>query len=147
MPRDKNKATAGRNDALAKAAERGINDRSKPRRKGMCQMFARLCVEDVYGLLYDKYIHKGTAEAARRSMIKAGFSVPLSNGSAVGDILYKQGTPGQPEGHVGIRIPGNRVAENSSVHWSAKNGARGVRSLKDFGRVDTIIRLPTPKKR
>jgi hypothetical protein len=43
-------------------------------------------------------------------------------------------------GHVAIRILGNKVAENSSVHWDGRD-ARGVRTLKEFGNFDMIVRL------
>lgn len=108
--------------------------------RGMCQKFVRQVIQAVYGAQFNKY-HSFDAEDSRRLWAGSPYAVAPSRGSMIGDILYKRGTPSSPHGHVGIRIAGNRVAENSIVHNGAFGG-RGVRSLKSFGKVDLIVRLP-----
>jgi hypothetical protein len=129
------------NPGLAAAAEKAIYDKGVTGVRGMCQKFFRQVVQKKYGNKYDGY-HKGTAEASRRAWAQSAFAVDPARGSVVGDILYKKGTAGQPEGHVGVRVPGNRVAENATTSQGRKQGAKGYRSLESFGRVDLIVRLP-----
>jgi hypothetical protein len=62
---------------------------------------------------------------------------------AIGDLLYWFGNPSQPEGHVVIRIPGNKIAENSVVHFLWDGDGRGTRAIKNLPRTpDLIVRLP-----
>ncbi len=78
---------------------------------------------------------------------KQGYAIPLSRGSVPGDILFKAPTDAVPEGHCGIRIYGNRVAENATVHAGGEDtDARGIRSLAEFGRVAKIVRLADSKE-
>lgn len=104
----------------------------------MCQRWVREVVQAVYGSRYDRF-WKSTALLTGASFHGAGLFVPLGEGSVPGDLLYKlHGSGG--DGHVGIRILGNQVAENSSVHWDGRD-ARGCRSLTEFGNFDLIVRL------
>ncbi len=101
----------------------------------------RQVIGAVYGSAYEQYRAESAKEAGRLWR-KSKFKVPLKNGSQVGDILYKVDCGGE-FGHVGIRIPGNRVAENSSAHV-VEGDARGTRTLEEFGVYDLIVRLPPP---
>lgn len=130
---------------LAASARRALTAVGFVKRSGMCQKFARQNVQFVYGSQFDKF-HKATAELSRAAWANSIYSVPLHHGSRVGDILYKRGTPSQPEGHVGIRVAGNLVAENSSVH-GGDGDARGLRGLSAFGKPDLIVRLPNVPRR
>ena len=103
-----------------------------------CQRWVRQVVQSVCGSDYDK-LFKGNAADTGKAMKAAGLSIPLTRGCVPGDLLYKL-TGSGGDGHVGIRVEGNRVAENSSVHWDGKD-ARGFRSVKEFGNFDLIIRL------
>ncbi len=79
---------------------------------------------------------------------KSPYAVDVSHGSVPGDILYKGRKTSGRFGHVGIRIEGNKVAENSSSHVDPEHGdndARGTRSLEAFGAYELIVRLPEPK--
>lgn len=125
---------------LAAVARRALSARGFERKAGMCQKWMRQCVQVEYGAKYNSY-HAATAEQSRRLWLLSKYAVAPERGSKIGDILYKRGTPTQPSGHVGIRIAGNRVAENSSVH-GGDGDARGTRSLAEFGKVDLIVRLP-----
>lgn len=129
--------------SLAAVARRALRAASFERRSARCQKWVRQCVQFLHGSRFDQY-HKATAELSRLAWSKSPYAVDPSHGSVVGDILYKRGTPSQPEGHVGIRVAGNRVAENSSFHWDGHD-ARGTRSLAQFGKVDLIVRLPEPR--
>lgn len=69
-----------------------------------------------------------------------GFAVEHDgfDNSKVGDIIFWfDGN----HGHVGIRIPGNKIAENSSVHSSGGSDARGTRHLANLRKPDCIVRL------
>lgn len=129
------------NPVLAAVAERALRDAHFTSVAGMCQKLVRQVVQAFAGSRYDQY-HKATAELSRQAWANSPYAVSPSQGSVVGDILYKKGTPGQPAGHVGIRVPGNRVAENATTGKGRINGAKGYRSLEEFGRVDLIVRLP-----
>jgi hypothetical protein len=98
-------------------------------------------VQAVYGSKFDEF-WSTSARLTGRRFKKSPYAVNLTNGSVVGDLLYKLNGSGGA-GHVGIRIAGNRVAENSSVHWDGID-ARGIRTLREFGHFDLIVRLPLP---
>lgn len=138
------KAKDESNTELATAAQKALFDPAFVTGSGMCQKFVRQVIQKVYGSKYDKY-HQATAELSRQKWHWSDFQVDPARGSVVGDILYKRGTDRQSAGHVGIRIAGNRVAENSSVHRNGVNGSKGVRTLEAFGKVDLIVRLPMKK--
>jgi len=64
------------------------------------------------------------------------------NGSVPGDIIFLTGGSHGPHGHVGIRIYGNVLAENSTVHYHAPRfDARGTRGLRDLDGIITVVRL------
>jgi hypothetical protein len=110
--------------------------------RGMCQKFVRQCVQHVYGQKFNAY-HQGDAESSRRAWLSSRYAINPREGSKIGDILYKRASSYSPHGHVGIRIAGNLVAENSTVH-SGGFGGRGTRSIVEFGEIATIVRLPLP---
>jgi hypothetical protein len=112
---------------------------------GQCQVQARVTYEHVFGEIFAD-IDLGTAKLSGLNFALHGYSIHLGRGSLPGDLLYKvHGSGGF--GHVGIRVAGNMVAENSSIHWDG-NDARGLRTLEEFGHFDLIIRLhdKPPKK-
>lgn len=135
-------------DVAADRADRGIG----PTTSGYCQMWARLTVQAVYGHQWDQWLHKPSAKLAgeafwqafQKGLLPAGATVIRSGRVAdtqVGDVLYRT-LDGGEFGHVSIRVEGNRVAENSSVHHGP-HGAIGFRPL-DGVKFDTIVRLPDP---
>jgi hypothetical protein len=130
------------NEPLITAAKHGLSDPHFITLPHRCQQWLRQVVQSVYGSQFDDF-WKGSAATTGRCFQHSPYAVPLANGSQPGDILYKlKGSGG--DGHVGIRLPGNLVAENSSVHWDGRD-ARGTRTLKEFGNFDLIVRLPPPK--
>jgi hypothetical protein len=126
---------------LARVAKAALTDEDFENDSGMCQKFVRQVVQDIHSGRFDEF-HRGTANASRLAWARSVYAVDPSRGSIIGDILYKAGTPRQRAGHVGIRIAGNRVAENSSVHSNGKHGAKGIRTLEEFGAVSLVVRLP-----
>lgn len=112
---------------------------------GHCAGFARENIWQVYGQSSSYSPPTGLDAIAQYDWFKKrGLTVPKKNGSVIGDLLYKFGGT---HGHVGVRIAGNRVAENSSVHGVGDEDARGIRTLKQFGEFDGIVRLPEPVKK
>ncbi len=106
----------------------------------------REIIQNIYGRRYNEYFRPSAYETML-AFRKSPYAVPVENGSVVGDILYKGRRTSGHYGHVGIRIPGNKVAENSSSHVDPQgrdDDARGVRSLDAFGEYELIVRLPRP---
>ena len=134
-------AKKSRRAKLAAIAEADAKSGRGDVTRGMCQRWTRERYEQVYGNEFDSH-QKATAEKARRSWLGTPYAVHPSHGSMVGDILYKKGTGANPSGHVGIRIPGNRVAENGTRRTGRTRGGIGIVSLEEFGAVDLIVRLP-----
>ncbi len=128
---------------LAGNAQKNLTDSDispNNRTPGHCAGWARETIWETY-TAKSKYSPPSglDAKAQYRWFEARGLIVPIARGSVVGDILYKFGGR---HGHVGIRIGGNRVAENSSVHGIGEEDARGIRTLNSFGQVDGIVRLP-----
>jgi hypothetical protein len=138
------------NKPLADQAKKGLTDKSV-KTAGRCQHWVRLQIIEAYGArLYRKYFQKYMKGSAYETMLafqKSPYAVPVENGSVIGDILYKGRKTSGKYGHVGIRIAGNKVAENSSSHIApGDNDARGIRSYEAFGPYELIVRLPEPSK-
>jgi hypothetical protein len=143
QPKEENKHDP-KNESLAVEALTTARLSGTDPRRGMCQKFIRETVQSLYGGKFNHF-HRGTAELSRRAWLESGYALDPSRGSVIGDILYKAPTARVPAGHVGIRIKGNKVVENSSTRLGRFRGAYGIRSLEEFGTVKTIVRLPEPK--
>ena len=65
-----------------------------------------------------------------------------------GDILFKRyvakNSRGIYYGHVGIYTGNNLVWENSSTTKGRLSGAKGYRTLEQYGTFDVVGRLPAP---
>jgi len=109
--------------------------------RGMCQAWTRECYEQLYGLMFEDH-HKASAHLAMRSWQNTPYAVDASEGSLPGDILYIAASWRNRHGHVGIRVLGNRIAENSTRRSGRVRGGVGFVSLAEFGRVSLIVRLP-----
>lgn len=129
------------NDQIARTATKALIARDFVTVRGNCLRFVREVVTATRLGAWPLKIGPNAWEAYK--LLKAkGYEVPIERGSVVGDLLFKAPTKNNHAGHVGIRISGNRVAENSSYHASTNiEDARGVRTLKEFGKVAAIIRL------
>lgn len=132
------------NPQLANAAAKALTNNAFVLRRGMCQKFARQVIQSVYGDKYDAY-HKASANLSHDAWKRSKFAVDPSRGSVVGDLLYWDGDAAQPDGHVAIRIAGNRVAENSVIHYGP-NGGKSTRAMSRLREPDLIVRLPRPTK-
>ncbi|MBV9468811.1 MAG: hypothetical protein JO316_14130 [Abitibacteriaceae bacterium] len=132
------------NQRINDAAVHGISASGFDTRPHHCQKWVRQVVQSVAGSQYDEF-WQATARATALAFLDDGrFVVPLDHGSLPGDLLYKLNGSGG-DGHVGIRVRGNQVAENASCHWNSEAehpDARGYRTLVEFGHYDVVVRLP-----
>ncbi len=124
--------------ALCIAAVFALTAAGFPTKAGWCQMWVRLVWEIVFGLRFD-FLAKKSARLTALAARKSRYYIAPKDGSKPGDILFK-GVPLFGFGHVGIRLLGNMVAENSTIHWDGKD-ARGLRTIEEFGKVWVILRL------
>lgn len=137
------------NNKLAKTAVAGLTAESGFEKiSGYCMRYVRQCIQKTHGHKYDKYFRPSAVEsmeAFRNSpyAVKVDPNQP-GGGSVAGDILFKGTRTSGKYGHVGIRVPGNKVAENSSSHINeaGDRDARGTRSLEAYGKFELIVRLP-----
>lgn len=129
------------NTRLRNQAVEAVTDPAFIASRGMCQAFARQVVQAVYGDEYDDY-HGPSAKVSAHRWDRGGFRIR----SAVepGDLLYKTGGSW---GHVGVyvgTVPGHGnalVAENSSTSIGRVSGAKGYRSLGQYGEWQITVRI------
>ncbi len=73
---------------------------------------------------------------------KKGWVRPTLMNSIPGDIVFWVGKGHGKHGHVGGRVQGNRLAENSSYHWNGGDGdARGFRDIRQLIAVSGVVRI------
>jgi hypothetical protein len=137
------------NKTLANAAIAAVLDPSDDfvTQPGWCSKFVRQVVESVYGQQYAK-LFQSSAKRTGIAFQQQGdgfprFDAAKHGGLQEGDILFKVNTSGE-FGHVGI-LTARGVAENSSTGLGRVHGAKGFRSLAEYGRYDVIGRLPAPE--
>jgi hypothetical protein len=118
-------------------------------------MFVREVLDATYGAATFSAYRADSAKHAAAAWKAAGLALApdvLDHYPQPGDILYK--TSGT-FGHVGIYCgrlhladgdENGYVAENSSTKIGRVSGAKGYRSLEDFGRVDLVVRLSPPQR-
>lgn len=127
--------------SLAEEAIRAVTANGYETQPGFCQRFVREIIQHCCGDRYNAYFAPDAVATAHR-FEHAGWGLEPERGSKPGDLLYKLSGSGG-FGHVGIRVSGNRVAENSHVHYDPDTrDARGFRTLREFGDYDLIVRLP-----
>ena len=130
---------------LADVALKRATEGKGERKPGYCQRWARQCVQAALGSRYDAWWRGEADETAAAFLTNPppGAQVIRSRSvskTRLGDLLYcTTGHGGQ--GHVGIRVLGNRVAENSVRKSGRTHGAIGFCPLGEFG-FDVIVRLP-----
>jgi len=130
------------NTRMAQEAMAAITDPTVTSEDGMCSRFVRQCTEKVYGTKFDHLFRadaKLTAAAFKEAQMAA---VPQWRAVQPGDILFQTDGHG-PHGHVAIFIGSGLVAENSSTSIGRVAGAKGFRSLKQFGEYQLVGRLPS----
>lgn len=126
---------------LAITAIKALHDDAFESEPGMCQKFQRQCVAATYGDRFDRF-RAATAHESALRWKASPWAIEPEGWGVVGDIYYWFGDESNPSGHTAIRIPGNKVAENSTAHRHTGNG-KGTRPLiKLRGKPDLIVRLP-----
>ncbi len=130
------------NQKIADAAHAAMHDASVESKPGFCSRFVRQVVSKVYG---DKYqgLFGASAIDTGRNFEHAGLDASATQSSQleVGDILFKmQGSGGF--GHVGIYVGEKGVASNSSTPLGRLSGAKGYRTLGQWGQWQLVGRIP-----
>jgi hypothetical protein len=129
------------NPRLAAAARRAITDPAVTAEPRMCSRFVRQVVQPLYPPNVDA-LFGPSAVTTGRNFKNAGFALTTQNANPrPGDILFKM-SAGR-FGHVGIFVGNNQVAENSTTSTGRVQGAKGYRTLQQFGKFTFIGRLPT----
>lgn len=114
------------------------------KRKHMCSRFARTGTRKLYGPKYQG-LFGSTAIETGENLRDAGFTA--TGAPQEGDHLVKMVGSGGA-GHIGVyvgHVPGlgdGLVAENSSTALGRVSGAKGYRTLDQFGHYDLLGRLP-----
>lgn len=144
--------------AEAEAAKKATYDRAIEMRSGFCSRAVRQVVEKNHGRKYS-YLFGASAKDSANLFLKYDYGVlwprdraKLGGAIQPGDILFKRyvakNSRGVYFGHVGIYAGNNLVWENSSTSIGRLSGAKGYRSLTQFGfyngSVDVVGRLPAP---
>jgi hypothetical protein len=104
-------------------------------------MWARMVYEHAIGGQWE-FAHLPSARLACLAFKNTKYVLPRGAKLEPGDVLYKQGLPGQ-FGHVGVFVGAELVAENSSIH-DTTGDARGLRTLTEFGAYTLAVRYPAP---
>ena len=128
------------NKELASGAIKAVTDPAFESRKGFCSRLVREVVASAYGDRYQD-LFGPSALATAGDFEQAGLTVDATPNPDPGDILFKTSGAG-PFGHVGIFTGDKGVAENSSTSIGRVQGAKGYRSLAQFGPFQSIGRLP-----
>lgn len=153
--------STGIGDAIAQEAVKCLSDPSVDATPGMCQHFVRVVCERVGGLaqrVMDEY-RRETAAATMTAFEGTNWAVwdGLADYGTVpnlvaGDILYKGRITSGVNGHTAVvfhnLVMGQSVlcvAENSSWQLShpdhAVQGAKGWRTLHEFGPFELVVRI------
>ncbi len=124
-------------NAIAKEALAAVTDADFESAPGYCQRFVRQVVQRALGDQFD-HLWAESAKATAQRCLEAGLAVVGE--PQPGDLLYRTSGSGG-YGHVGIYVGDDRVAENSSTKIGRVQGAKGFRTLRQFGAVDVLVRL------
>ncbi len=121
-------------------ARAAVTDPAFEREGGWCSRFVKQVVVAALGWRFKKYFGGSAAESCALWR-EAGLTLPgTSRPIQHGDILFKP-SAGR-SGHVGIYVGNNKVAENSTTATGRVQGAKGYRTLEQFGTFQFIGRLP-----
>lgn len=127
------KLPAGKRYEIADRAVKYLTGPGVEKRPGWCQRWVK---QVLLSLDVKSEMACEGAESARQAFEwyqAMGMVMPEGTPPNTGDILYKVRPSDGLAGHVGIYIGKDKVAENSSAHWTGKHpDARGVRGLSNF---------------
>ncbi|HEX8833979.1 MAG TPA: hypothetical protein VF719_07245 [Abditibacteriaceae bacterium] len=131
--------------SLQSQARVALTDKRFETEKGLCSRFVRQVTVAEHKQKY-RALFGASAIVTTDLFLRAGKAWPASRmlehgGILPGDILFKRNTSGK-FGHVGIYLGDGLVAENSSTSTGRVQGAKGIRTLAQYGRFDYIGRLP-----
>lgn len=138
------------NETLVNAELSAVNDPAYTDIPGRCEQFQREVVENA---IPDEYndMFLSTARLTGIGWQNDGRFV-VTGPLEPGDLLYKTQSDG-PDGHTGMYVGpvtdgpvqgSEMVCENSSTHIGRVNGAKGFRTVEQWGNIDVIVRLPDP---
>jgi len=117
------------NIGLAQAAQAALTAPGFETEPGFCLRFVREVYQHHYGRDAWKVPQGLDARQAMHWLLADGEAEPNAGFGEIGSILFYEGPGHGLHGHVAIRIPGNRVAENSIVHHPDGRGTRDLRLL------------------
>jgi hypothetical protein len=130
------------NQRIADAADAAMHDPTVESTPGYCSRFVRQVVSKVYDNQY-RGLFGASAIDTGHNFKRAGLdaSVTQLGQLEIGDILFKmQGSGGF--GHVGIYVGARGVASNSSTPIGRVSGAKGYRTLGQWGAWQLVGRIP-----
>jgi len=139
------------NLGIAANAILGLYDSHYDSRVNDCQIFVREVYESIYGPLFESVRARTASEVASNWKSQTPTDVKIiSHASQLepGDLLYKNHHTDPPSGHAAVYIgsvgsTGYDVTENSAFANHRVHGAKGYRTLSEFGDIDVIVRLPS----
>ncbi|MDQ6699295.1 MAG: copper amine oxidase N-terminal domain-containing protein [Acidobacteriota bacterium] len=131
------------NQEFAEAAVKGVTNPKMEKAPGFCCRFVRQVTESAYEGKYAN-LFGASAIITADNFVKAGLAQLAGQAGSLepGDILFKKFGSG-PFGHVGIFVSSDKgVASNSSTQHGRVQGAKGYRTLAQFGHFDFVGRIP-----
>lgn len=132
------------NQRLVDAAIAAVTDPNVEQKKGFCSRFVRQVVQKVYGDEYRSLFGASAIETGH-NFRDAGLTVNVTASTIeLGDVLFKM-TGSGGFGHVGIYVGEKGVAENSSTSIGRVQGAKGYRTLAQYGHFDLVGRIAEEK--
>jgi hypothetical protein len=115
--------------------EANLTDDDGEKERGQCWRFVRLSIKEVLGNTWYCPPVGADAKQAFEWYRERGLIIPKGAEPQVGDIGFILGDGHGPHGHCVARIYGNRIAENSYLHWTRQNkdgrGTRPLAAVKD----------------
>lgn len=131
------------NQKIADAAHAAMTDSDIESGRGFCSRFVRQVVSKVYGNQY-RGLFGASAIDTGHNFRRVGLDASVTQESQleVGDILFKM-TGSGGFGHVGIYVGGSKgLASNSSTPIGRVSGAKGYRTLGQWGAWQLVGRIP-----
>lgn len=129
-------------ESIAEKAREGLDANWSEWRVGFCWRYVRQILARA-GVKAEDYPPQGVDAAGAFAWFKERGMVRKSlTNSLPGDIIFWVGPGHGRHGHVGFRIYGNMLAENSSYHVSGDDDdARGTRALSQLSGISGVVRI------
>ncbi len=127
---------------IAESMRLGLSAEWGEKRVGQCWRQMRLSLRHA-GIEKEDLPPQGSDAAQAFEWFKTHGRVrPTLTNSLPGDLIFWVGSGHGKHGHVGGRIAGNRLAENSSYHSGPNDDdARGTRDLRQLFGISGVVRL------